>query len=83
MTKLYRDATRNKFRAVGIAPEGANVSWLRAVDLPVTLRTEGAHRPSQDAEGEDGADDGAGNERLRRLAGPPPSYPLSASHYYY
>jgi mannosyl-3-phosphoglycerate phosphatase len=57
VTKLYRDATRNKFRAVGIASEADNVSWLRAVDLPVTLRMESAHRPPLEAEGEDGADD--------------------------
>jgi len=37
MTKLFRDATRNKLRAVGIASSEENPSWLQATDQTVLL----------------------------------------------
>ena len=37
LTKLFRDATRIKFRAVGIAPASEDLPWLRAVDHAVRL----------------------------------------------
>jgi len=39
LTKLFRDATRIKLRAVGIGPAAENLPWLRAVDQPVLLGT--------------------------------------------
>ena len=37
LTKLFREATRIKLRAVGIASASADASWLRAVDQPILL----------------------------------------------
>ena len=39
LTKLFRDATRIKLRAVGIGPAAEGLPWLRAVDQPVLLGT--------------------------------------------
>ena len=37
LTKLFRDATRIKLRAVGIGPAFQDLPWLRAVDQAVLL----------------------------------------------
>jgi mannosyl-3-phosphoglycerate phosphatase len=37
LTKLFRDATRIKLRAVGIAPASEDLPWLGAVDQAVSL----------------------------------------------
>jgi mannosyl-3-phosphoglycerate phosphatase len=37
LTKLFRDATRIKLRAVGIGPASEELPWLRAVDHAVSL----------------------------------------------
>jgi mannosyl-3-phosphoglycerate phosphatase len=37
LTKLFRDATRTKLRAVGIGPASEDLPWLRAVDHAVLL----------------------------------------------
>jgi mannosyl-3-phosphoglycerate phosphatase len=37
LTKLFRDATRTKLRAVGIGPAFEDLPWLRAVDHAVLL----------------------------------------------
>jgi predicted mannosyl-3-phosphoglycerate phosphatase (HAD superfamily) len=37
LTKLFRDATRIKLRAVGIGPAFEDLPWLRAVDQAVLL----------------------------------------------
>jgi mannosyl-3-phosphoglycerate phosphatase len=43
LTKLFRDATRIKFRAVGIAPASEDLPWIRAVDHTVLLGTPETH----------------------------------------
>jgi mannosyl-3-phosphoglycerate phosphatase len=37
LTKLFRDATRSRLRAVGIGPATEDLPWLRAVDQAVLL----------------------------------------------
>jgi len=51
LTKLFRDATRIKLRAVGVAPASQDPPWLRAVDLPVRLGSpDNDPEDSEDAE---------------------------------
>jgi mannosyl-3-phosphoglycerate phosphatase len=42
MSKLFRDASRSKLRAVGIASSEENPSWLQATDQTVLLSGRGA-----------------------------------------
>jgi mannosyl-3-phosphoglycerate phosphatase len=46
LTKLFRDATRIKLRAVGIGPAAENLPWLRGVDHALLLG--GPHLNSED-----------------------------------
>ena len=48
LTKLFRDATRIKLRAVGIGPATEDLPWLRAVDQAVLLGDPDMH--SEDPE---------------------------------
>jgi mannosyl-3-phosphoglycerate phosphatase len=49
LTKLFRDATRIKFRAVGIGPAAEELPWLRAVDHTVLLGGPGADSEHPDS----------------------------------
>ena len=55
LTKLFRDATRIKLRAVGIGPASEELPWLRAVDhavslgAPESVRKHGEAPPPEDA----------------------------------
>ena len=62
LTKLFRDATRIKLRAVGIAPAAEDLPWLRAVDYVELLGAmeadsehpdtiQATHRSSENASG--------------------------------
>jgi predicted mannosyl-3-phosphoglycerate phosphatase (HAD superfamily) len=42
LTKVFRDATRTRLRAVGIGPATEDLPWLRAVDQVVLLGGPGA-----------------------------------------
>ena len=49
VTKLFRDATRIKLRAVGIGPAAEDLPWLRAVDHAVLLGGPGTDSEDPDA----------------------------------
>ena len=46
LTKLFREATRIKLRAVGIGPVGEDLPWMRAVDQAELLGAQKAHAAS-------------------------------------
>src|SRR6266850_439494 len=48
LTKLFRDATRMKLRAVGIGPAYEDLPWLRAVDHAVLLGGQQANSDRPD-----------------------------------
>jgi mannosyl-3-phosphoglycerate phosphatase len=48
LTKLFRDATRIKLRAVGIGPAAEDLPWLRGVDHVVLLGSPQAHSEDPD-----------------------------------
>lgn len=50
LSKLFREATRIKMRAVGIASASADASWLRAVDQPILLASPARHAAKVTAE---------------------------------
>jgi mannosyl-3-phosphoglycerate phosphatase len=48
LTKVFRDATRTRLRAVGIGPATEDLPWLRAVDQAVLLGGPGADSEDPD-----------------------------------